>query len=106
MWWFLIVDTANCYATGTGKRLWKARLGKHFSASLVTARGMAYFLADDGVLTIVRPGDKLHVVAKNEMLSKAGKAEEYFSASPAISDGQLFLRSSKYLYCIADLSGG
>jgi hypothetical protein len=52
-----------------------------------------YFLADDGEMTIVRPGEKLDVVAKN-------KLGEFCYASPAISQGQLFLRSEKSLFCI------
>ena len=68
-------------------------MGKHFRASLVTANGLVYFLTDDGIMKIVRPGPKLDVVAENEL-------GEYCYASPAISDGQIFLRAEKHLYCI------
>ena len=50
--------TANCFEAATGERLWQERLGNHFSASLVTAKGLVFFLADDGTMTIVRPGPK------------------------------------------------
>ena len=69
------------------------RLGKHYSASLVTAGGLVYFLADDGITKVVRPGPKLDVVAENPL-------GEYCYASPAISQGQIFLRGEKHLYCI------
>lgn len=85
--------TANCFDASTGDPLWQERLGKHFSASLVHANGLAYLIADDGITTILRPGPKLDIVAKNSL-------GEYCFASPAISDGQLFIRGEKNLYCI------
>jgi outer membrane protein assembly factor BamB len=87
--------TANCFDAATGQPLWKERLGKHFSASLVHAGGLAYLIADDGVTTIVRPGPKLNVIAENPL-------GEFSFASPAISDGQLFIRGEKNLYCIEE----
>ena len=85
--------TANCFDTQTGTRHWIARLGRGFSASLVHANGLVYFTDDDGLTTIVRPDKELQVVAKNEL-------SEPVSASPALSDGQIFLRTETGLYCI------
>lgn len=93
---FLVVSDpgiASCFDASTGERHWMERLGKHYSASLVTAQGLAYFLADDGVMKVVRPGPKLDVVAENPL-------GEYCYASPAISQGQLFLRAEHHLWCI------
>ncbi|MCA9119520.1 MAG: PQQ-binding-like beta-propeller repeat protein [Planctomycetaceae bacterium] len=87
--------TANCFDAKTGEALWKERIGQHFSASLVHANGLAYLTADDGATTIVRPGPKLDIVAENSL-------GEYTFASPAISDGQIFIRGEKNLYCIQD----
>jgi len=94
--YLLVADdrgTANCFEAKTGNRLWNERLGKHYSASLITAGGLVYFLADDGITKIIRPGEKLAVVAENAL------GESCF-ASPALSDGQLFVRSEQSLYCI------
>jgi outer membrane protein assembly factor BamB len=85
--------TANCFNAKTGERLWQARLGNHFSSSLLAANGQAYFLADDGTMKIVRPGKELDVVAEN-------KLGELCIASPAISQNFLFIRAEKHLYCI------
>jgi outer membrane protein assembly factor BamB len=96
--YFLVVsDTgvATCFEARTGKSLWRERLGPHYSASLVTANGLAYFLSDKGVMTIVRPGPPFEIVAKNEL------GEETY-ASPAISNSQIFLRGIEHLYCIGD----
>jgi outer membrane protein assembly factor BamB len=95
--YLLVADdrgTANCFDTATGRRLWQARMGKHYSASLVTAGGLVYFLADDGVTKVVRPATKLEVVAQNEL-------GESCYASPAVSNGCIYLRGEKHLYCIA-----
>ena len=85
--------TTNCYDSATGDRLWQERMGNHYSASLVLAGGLVYFLADDGTMKLVRPGDQLDVVVENSL------GEDCY-ASPAISQGQLFLRAEKHLYCI------
>jgi len=98
--YLLIADdrgTAHCFAAADGEHLWKERLGKHYSASLVHADGLAYFTADDGVTKIVRPGEKLDVVAENPL-------GEYCIASPAICDGQIFVRGEENLYCIGSSS--
>ncbi len=94
--YLLVADdrgTANCFDAATGERLWQARLGKHYSASLVTAGGLVFFLADDGVTKIVRPGPEPDVVAENEL------GEDCY-ASPAISRGRIYLRAEENLYCI------
>jgi outer membrane protein assembly factor BamB len=94
--YFLVVSDegiASCLDAATGKRFWMERLGDHHSASLVSAGGLVYFIADSGVTRVVRPGPSFDIVAEN-------KLGDYCYASPAISDGQLFIRSERYLYCI------
>lgn len=85
--------TANCFDTATGERLWQDRMGRHFSGSLVTAGGLAYFPADDGITKVVRPGKTLDVVHENPL-------GEFSYTSPAISGGRLYLRGEKHLFCI------
>ncbi len=97
---FLVVsDTgiATCLDAASGRSLWRERIGPHYSASLVTANGLVYFLSDKGVTTVVRPGPKLEIVARNEL-------DEETYASPALSAGQIFLRGLNHLYCIGDSS--
>ena len=85
--------TVNCFDTSNGDRLWQDRLGNHYSASLVTANGLAYFPADDGVMAIIRPGTKLNILHRNPL-------GEYSYASPAISNGQIFIRGEHHLFAI------
>ena len=94
--YLLVADdrgTANCFDTQSGERLWQERLGRHFSASLVTMNGLVLLIADDGVTSLVKPGPKLEVIAENRL-------GEWCYSSPAISDGQLFIRGEKHLFCI------
>ena len=96
--YFLVVSDkgfGSCFVAETGETAWTERLGPHFSTSLVSAEGRVYFLCDDGTMTVVRPGKEFDVVAKNEL------GEETF-ASPAVSQGQMFLRGVEHLYCIGD----
>ena len=85
--------TANCFETTKGERLWQGRMGSHFSASLVTAGGLVYFQADDGTTRVVKPGPDMEIVSENELGERS-------YASPAISEGQLFIRGEKHLFCI------
>jgi outer membrane protein assembly factor BamB len=94
--YFLVVSdsgVASCLKAKTGETLWRQRLeGKH-SPSLVVAAGLVYFLSDRGVMTVVRPGPQYEVVVRNELGEKT-------RASPAISNGRMFLRGVENLYCI------
>jgi outer membrane protein assembly factor BamB len=83
---------AFCYEAATGKVLWQERLGRHH-ASPVLIEGLAYFINDDGQINVIRPGATFDRVAQYEL-------GEQCYASPAISDGQVFLRGFKNLYCI------
>ncbi|WP_197442381.1 outer membrane protein assembly factor BamB family protein [Lignipirellula cremea] len=94
--YLLVADdrgTGNCYNKKTGERLWQERLAPHYHASLVAAQGLAYFVDDDGLTKVVKPGPELEVVAENPL-------GEFCSSSPAISQGQIFLRGEKHLFCI------
>ncbi len=94
-YFFLTSDKglASCFATRTGKRLWMEHLGKHHSASPVAADGYLYFPDDEGVTWVLKAGPRFEVVAKNAL------GEECY-ASPAVSRGQIFIRTLHHLYCI------
>ena len=84
---------ASCFDANTGKRHWMERLPGGHSPSPVSADGLVYFVSDQGMTSIIRPSDTFAVIAKN-------KLGEPVSASPAISQGQIFLRTHQHLYCI------
>jgi outer membrane protein assembly factor BamB len=82
----------HCFDAATGNILWHEAMGKHH-ASPVLANGLVYFLNDDGVAHVVKAASKYELVARNEIGEKT-------YASLVFSEGQVFLRSFKNLYCI------
>jgi hypothetical protein len=95
--YFLVVSDpgyACCFDAKTGDLQWQEKLGSHH-ASPVTANGLVYFVGDDGLTTVVRPGRHYEVVARNVL-------DEGVFASPALSQGQMFVRGERRLFCIGD----
>ena len=84
---------AKCFKAATGEVIWRERLGGRFSASPVWADGKIYFLSEKGTTTVIADGAEFKVLAENEL-------NETCKASPAISQGNIFIRSEKKLYCI------
>jgi outer membrane protein assembly factor BamB len=93
---FAITDggIATCLKAATGEIVWQQRVGGSFSASPVAAEGRIYFVSDSGETTVVEAGPEFKVLARNSL-------GETVQASPAISQGQIFIRTEKNLFCIA-----
>ena len=83
---------AFCYEAATGKVLWQERLGRHH-ASPILAGGLVFFINDDGRINVIRPGAKFERVAQYDL-------GESCYASPAVSDGRVFLRGFQHLFCL------
>jgi outer membrane protein assembly factor BamB len=92
---FALTDggVAECLKADTGEIVWQERVGGNFSASPVAAEGRIYFLGDNGETTVIDAGPEFKVLAKNPL----GKNVQ---ASLAISQGQIFIRTEKSLFCI------
>ncbi|MBI3863371.1 MAG: PQQ-binding-like beta-propeller repeat protein [Planctomycetia bacterium] len=85
---------ATCLDSATGKLLWRKRLGGRFTASPVAADGRLFFTDEAGstlVLDAAQPD--YHELSRNDI------GEDVY-ASPAISQGRLFLRTAKSLVCV------
>lgn len=87
-----VSGTAYCYEAATGQVLWKEDLGRHH-ASPVLVGGLLNFINDKGEINVLKPGPTFERVARYEL-------GESCYASPAISEGQVFLRGFKHLFCI------
>ena len=83
----------HCIEAATGKTLWAENLGLQYS-SPVLANGLVYMPNDNGVITVIKPGAKFEYIAKNSI------GEKMF-ASPAISNGKIYLRGYQHLFCIS-----
>jgi hypothetical protein len=94
-YFFLVSDLgfASCFEARTGKRLWMEKLGRHHSASPVAAEDRLYFTDDDGTTHVLKAGPTFTLLSRNSL-------DEETYASPAISRGQIFMRTLHHLVCI------
>ena len=64
-------------------------------ASPVGAGGRVYIPGREGSTLVIRNATTYQVLAKNDL-------QDAFDASPALVDGEIYLRGNRYLYCIAE----
>lgn len=86
----------DCYDAISGKLLWNEQLDAKFSGSPIAANGLVYFLAESGETVVIKPGNKLEVIAQND-ISREG---ETFRSSPVPAEAQILIRSDRAIYCI------
>lgn len=67
-------------------------------ASPVFADGKIYYVSRGGDIHVIKPGDKFESLAVNRVTPD----KEDFSATPAVCNGELIIRSNKALYCVAE----
>jgi outer membrane protein assembly factor BamB len=79
----------------TGERVWQQRVDGVFSASPVAGGGHVYFVSENGDTIVLKAGKAPEVVARNAIGERA-------LASPAISNGRLFVRTDDHIYCIGN----
>jgi outer membrane protein assembly factor BamB len=94
---YLVTDRGIVYCLDrkTGAEVYggqRLKLGT-YSSSPVLADGKVYISNEDGVTSVFKSGPKFELMAENE-------TPEFTLSSVAVSEGQLFLRTAGYLYCI------
>jgi outer membrane protein assembly factor BamB len=84
-----------CLDATTGKEVYGRRRLRSatYSGSPVLADGKVYITDEDGVTTVVQAGPEFAILAENDL-------GEYTLSSPAVSDGQIFIRTEGFLYAI------
>jgi outer membrane protein assembly factor BamB len=83
----------SCLNTADGEIVWKERIGSDFAASPLAADGRMYLCDTRGRTTVIAPGDKLEILAQNELADGC-------MASPAAVGRSLILRTRTSLYRI------
>ena len=95
------ISTFCCVDLATGNELYKQRLhGVKYRASPAYADGKIYVTSHDGHVSVIKPGPKFEQLADNTL-------DDYFSASPAIAGGRIYLRgwgNAPHLYAIEALT--
>jgi outer membrane protein assembly factor BamB len=105
LYWVSDSGDAMCANASTGKLIYQERLdgaqggnsrGKPFYASPVLAGGNYYAVSRNGGTFVIKATPTFELVAHNKIASDKSQ----FNATPAIGDGDLFLRSDSMLYCV------
>jgi len=86
------IDRSHGGSTNTNQQ----RRGGQDYSSPVAADGKLFFTSRGGDIFVIKLGEKFEQLAVNRVTD----AKEDFSATPAVSNGDLFIRSSKHLYCV------
>ncbi|MCA9153352.1 MAG: PQQ-binding-like beta-propeller repeat protein [Planctomycetales bacterium] len=92
---YLITDggVVTCHRPDSGETLWRKRFRGTFSASLVAGDGKLYAVSEQGDVQVFEAGDEFVSLATNRFNDRC-------LATPAISNGQFFVRGESRLYCI------
>ncbi|TWU16622.1 outer membrane protein assembly factor BamB family protein [Allorhodopirellula heiligendammensis] len=98
-------DVLSRTATKSGEQSDRVRLsggsgrrGGSDYASPIIADGKLYYLKGNGDMFVFDVHDDMKQIAVNQTTNDA----ESFSGTPALSNGKLYVRSDKTLYCIVD----
>jgi outer membrane protein assembly factor BamB len=87
-----------CRDAESGRVLYRERLGGKFTSSPVAGDGKIYFTNEEGSTTVVKAGAEFMKLAENHL------GEECL-ASPAISQGEILLRTQHHLWCLGRTPG-
>ena len=94
---FLVTDNGVVYALDlkTGAVVWGPERLKSgtYSASPVVADGRVYVTNEEGLTSVFAAGPKFELLAENPL-------SDYTLSSPAISEGQIFIRTAEHLVAI------
>jgi outer membrane protein assembly factor BamB len=109
LYWVEDSGTAYCLDAGSGELVKRARVGSSAGGGGGGRGGRGFYAS------VVQAGDKLYAVSRRNgtfVISATPELESLahnrleddsdFNASPAIADDELFLRSNRILYCIAN----
>ena len=114
--YFFASGVATCNDAKTGKKVFQGRLeggsssggggrsrfgrgggGSNYSSPVI-ADGKIYYVQSSGSCFVLKAGDKFEQLAVNSVTTD----RESFGATPALSNGEIFLRSDKHLYCVSE----
>jgi outer membrane protein assembly factor BamB len=99
--YYVLTDNGmiSCYNAKTGVPYYHMqRLPKTYSfkSSPVGANGKLYLASENEDVLVLKMGEKFEVLATNTL------ADQMFIATPAIMDGEIFLRGQNKLFCIRE----
>ena len=86
-----------CFDAETGELQFRERIGAAgaYFASPVIANNKIYFASINGIVTVIEAGNRFNILAKNDL-------DDKISATPAIVDNKLYIRTSSSLSVFGD----
>jgi outer membrane protein assembly factor BamB len=92
---FTVTDDgiARCFDAERGYLRWKERLPGGYKATPLVSEGRLFFLNMEGTCTVVSASPRFDKLTENQL-------DDQTIASPAASDGKIFIRGRKTLYCV------
>jgi len=94
---YLIVSTSYgliaCYDTQTGEKFWEAEFDNSIYASPLIAEGKVFLIDKQGIMHIFKVDKKYESIAELPL-------GEGSVCTPAFSDGRIYIRGEKHLFCI------
>jgi outer membrane protein assembly factor BamB len=96
---YMVTDSGmlSCFDAKTGKAFYQQqRLPKpyNFKASPVGVNGKLYLATEEGDVVVVKMGETYEVLATNTLEGQT------FIGTPAVADGEIYLRGQNTLFCI------
>jgi hypothetical protein len=85
----------TCVDAVTGERVWRERIGGSYTASPVAADGKVYLFDETGETVVLAAGRDPLVLARNDLGVRT-------IASPAVSDGRIYVRTDSQLIAIGE----
>lgn len=99
---------AHCLDANTGKSVYRERLagasgfgGRPVYASPVISGDKMFVVSRWAGTYVIAARPEYKLIGRNQVTGD----DSDFNATPAISGGQLFLRSNRYLYCVSSVDG-
>lgn len=98
---YVVTDNGmlSAFNAATGEPFYaQTRLPKAYNlkASPIGANGKLYIATEDGDVVVVKMGEKFEVIGVNTL------EDQVFIATPAIADGEIYLRGQNTLFCISE----
>ena len=97
MYWVSDRGVAVCLDAKTGQTVYESRVdgARNLYASVMEADGKLYAVTRRSGTFVLAAKPDFEVLAHNDL-----QDDSDFNASPAVSNGKLFVRSNKALYCL------
>lgn len=99
LYWVHDGRTAYCLEAESGKEIYRERLlpdSGDVYAGAVLAGGRIYYVSRDNGTYVVPAEPRFELLAHNKIETD----KSVFNGTPAVAEGQLFLRSDRFLYCV------